>query len=188
MSLMVKPSPSRTGSATVNVQQWVDLQILSTITWLSDQITPPSPSLLAEVQSPPPPPSLFKGSAWKFPLELLRLIPALLLLCMPAQQQILLFTPADPRGSRTRRELGKVLFRSVNSRVRVWVDVFDPHTACDQQLWAWAKTANGYKNEWNEEGCLVLLKQGKLNWAKLKKLNRTSGQTVLNAWQMCFEF
>lgn len=64
LSLMVKPFLSKTGSATVNVQQWVDLQSLSTITWLlqhtniilwaPDQISHPSHSLWAELQSQNP--------------------------------------------------------------------------------------------------------------------------------------
>lgn len=116
---------------------------------LSSGPKPKSSLLLLFPAAPlhPPPFIFFKGSAWIFPLELLRLSPAPLLLCTPAQKQILLFTPASPPGSRTRRELGKVLFRSVNSGVRVRVDIFDLHTPCDQWLWARAETASGDKTQ-----------------------------------------
>lgn len=153
MNQMVKASLSRTGSA---YSEWT--YRFSTITWPLDHISPQSRILWAKVQSqnpplsfsflqPPPPLNFFKGSAQIFPLEPLRLIPAPLLLCTPAQKHILLFTPASPPGNRTRRELGKVLFRSVNAGVRVRVDVFDLHTPCDQWLWARAQTANGDKTE-----------------------------------------
>lgn len=60
LSLMVKPFLSEKASACANVLQWVDLHILSTITWLlehtnimlwaPDQISPQSHSLWVELQ------------------------------------------------------------------------------------------------------------------------------------------
>lgn len=182
---MIKPFLCKTGSATVNVQPWADLHILSTITWLPqhtniilwapDQISPPSRSLWAELWCQNPllllllpvlsPPSHFKGSAWEFPPS----PPSHP--CSPAPLHACTETdfynsPADPRGSRARRELGKVLFRSVNSRVRVRAEVFDLHTPRDRQLWASAKTASGQNTEWNEDGCLAPPKEAKPNWSE----------------------
>lgn len=68
--------------------------------------------------------------SWNFPpVLLLHFIPAPLL-----QKQILLLTPVGPQDSQARQDLGKGLFQSVNYRVRVQVEVFDLHTASEQQL------------------------------------------------------
>lgn len=88
--------------------------------------------------------------------------------CSPApllQKHILLFTPASPQGSRARRELGKGLFRSVNAGVRVRVDVFDPHTAGEQQLSQGQDRrpldTSRTLREMKRADCLVLLRKSK---------------------------
>lgn len=78
-------------------------------------------------------PLLLKGFCLEFPTR----PPPPFHPCSPAppvQKHILLFIPVGPQGTQARRKLGKGLFRSVNSRVRVRVDVFDPHTLSKQQL------------------------------------------------------
>lgn len=91
LSLMVKPFLSEKASACANVLQWVDLHILSTITWLlehtniilwaPDQISPQSHSLWVELQCQKIlslslfllpvffTVSYFKGFTWEFPPE-----------------------------------------------------------------------------------------------------------------------
>lgn len=87
--------------------------------------------------------------------------------CSPApllQKHILLIIPVGPQGSRARRKLGKQLFRSVNSRVRVQVDVFDPYTASEQQLSQGqdhrpVDTSRTLKVEWKEGWLLSIAKE-----------------------------
>lgn len=117
LSLMVKPFLSKTGSATENVLHWVDLQILSPITWLlqhtniilwaSDQISPPSRSLWAELWCQNPllsfsflffPPFTFQGFRLRIPTRAPPSHP-----CSPAPLHACTETdfynsPADPPG------------------------------------------------------------------------------------------
>lgn len=146
------------------------------IFWASDQISPPSHSLWAELYCQNPflslsflffsPFYILKGSTWEFPPDL----PQPSHPCFPAPLHACPATdfynsPANPRGSRTRRELGKVLFRSVNSRVGA--DVFwPPHTRWPTTVSVGQDRQWMKKNTWNGEGCLAQLKQSKLNQCK----------------------
>lgn len=120
-NLMVKPLSNRLSNSECAAVR--GLQILSTITWLlqhtniilwaQDQISPPSRSLFAELQCQNPllsfsflffTASLFEGSAWEFPPELPRPIPAPLHACAETD---FYNSPADPRGAKWGESLGK---------------------------------------------------------------------------------
>lgn len=163
LSLMVKPFLSEKASAWANVLQWVDLYILSTITWVlehtniilwaPDQISPPSRSLWVELQCQKIlslslfllpvffTVSYFKGSTWEFPPELPPpSSPAPLLLCMPAQKQIFVIR---------RQSLGEL------KKARAWESAL-PECKLQSQSWRfwpphtpWPTTASlGWDRRW----------------------------------------
>lgn len=119
------------------------------ILWAPDQISPPSHSLcVTELQSQTrlhltsriPPLLSLTASLLQIPTRAPS--PSHCCSCLSPSRDFCHSHPAS-RGSSMRRELGKVRFRSVNSRVRG--DGFDLHTIADQNLRARAK-----KMDWDK--------------------------------------
>lgn len=161
--------------------QWVDLQILSTITWLSDQISPQSSILWAPVRSqkppfsfsflqPPPPQPLYFFERFRLDIPT-RTAPSHP--CSPAPLHACTETdfiihpcqsPREPNKARAwESALPECKRRSQSASRRLW----PTHT-----LWPMATSPGPRppvetKLKWNEEGCSERPKPGKLNRHKL---------------------